>query len=306
MQTTFCLVLLFLLPIAASAYEKSSDSGLIFNDTKYKAVDSLEPSIFYGVKTALLIAPDDLPEQRHYSNSSMARVEIMELASGGGAQAHKITEDAAEHVYIVLAGVLEFNVDGDRLLAAKDDVVFIPAGAERSYQVSGGGSAKMLRAVWREKGASPLKGARAYVVSEKTRPLVRTGGKGHLAITPNPRQQVNPLSIIGYGASHINASNSLLLYSADIKGPQAFVANTRFARMGLSEYHSGGGTRWHFHPDREQCFVILSGTGMVEIGANTVEVKPGDILFAPRHVGHAYMATGDEPLKFLELEWGRN
>lgn len=306
MQKNVFLVLLLLLPIAATAYEKDSDSGLIFRDAKYQPADSPEPGLFPGVKVALLVAPDDLSEPRHYSNSSMARVEVQELAAGGGAQPHRIEEDATEQVYIVLAGAVEFTVGGEKLRAGKNDAVFIPAGPARSYQAAGGESARMVRADWREKGARPVEGGRACVVSEKTRPLQRTGGDGHLAITPNSRQQGNPLSIIGYGAGHINAANSLLLYSADLKGPRAFVANTRFARMGLSEYHPGGGTRWHFHADREQCFVILSGKGLVEIGANTVEIKAGDILFAPRHVGHGYMATGDEPLKFLELEWGRN
>lgn len=42
------------------------------------------------------------------------------------------------------------------------------------------------------------------------------------------------------------------------------------------------------------------------MGANTVEVEPGDVLFAPRHVGHGYKTTGSDPFTFLELEWGRN
>ena len=51
--------------------------------------------------------------------------------------------------------------------------------------------------------------------------------------------------------------------------------------------------------------MILSGQALWEIGSNTVEVKAGDIVFAPRHVFHGYKTSGDKPLKFFELEWGR-
>ena len=293
-------------PLALMAYDKAPDSGLFFNDTSYKLVDPFDGKIYRGVKTALLVGPDDRPEIKHYSNSSMAQVEVMTLAAEGSVKAHRLDDDGVEQVFIVLEGQLEFVAGEQKLPAGANDIVFIPAGLERSFAVTGGQPAKMVRAEWREKGAAVDKAARAVVVSEKLRPLAHTGGEGYLTITPNPRQQMNPVSIISYGASHINASNSLLLYSADITGVRPFTANTRFTRLGLSQYHPGGGTRWHFHADREQCFVILSGKGLVEIGANTIEVKRGDILFAPRHVGHGYKTIGAEPLKFLELEWGRN
>lgn len=293
-------------PLALMAYDKAPDSGLVFTETSYKLVDPLDGKIHQGVKAALLVAPDDRPEIRHYSNSSMAQVEVLTLAADGRVKAHRLDDNGVEQVFIVLEGQLEFVAGGEKLPVEANDIVFIPAGLERSFAVTGGQPARIVRAEWREKGAAAAKGARAMVVSEKLRPLAPTGGEGYLTISPNPRQQVNPVSIIGYGASHINASNSLLLYSADISGARPFTANTRFARMGLSQYHPGGGTRWHFHPDREQCFVILSGKGLVEIGANTIEVKRGDVLFAPRHVGHGYRTAGAEPLKFLELEWGRN
>ena len=306
MKTTRGLILLLCLPLAVTAYDKESDSGLFFNDTKYKLVDPLDPSIYHGVKTALLVAPDDLPERKHYSNSSMARVELHVIAPGGGARTYTVTEDAAEQIFIVLEGRVEFTVADEKLVAGVQEIVFVPPGLERSFTAVGDGPAKIVQAEWRQKGAKARSQARAFVTSEKLRPLAHTGGEGFLTISPNPRQQGNPLSILSYGAGHINASNSLLLYSTDISGVRPFAANTQLARMGLSQYHPGGGTRWHFHPDREQCFVILAGKGLVEIGANTVEVKAGDIVFAPRHVGHGYKTAGAEPFKFLELEWGRD
>jgi len=306
MKIALTFPLLLLSAAFVFAYTKDPDSGLLFNDSKYPWTDAVDASRYTNVRAALLVAPDDLPARKHYSNSSMARIEMLALAADGLVQPYRVSEDACEQVFIVLEGQVDFTAGGKKLQAKQYDIVFIPPGLERGLKASGGEGARVLQADWREKGATAVEGASAFIVSEKLRPLEHTGGEGYVTVAPNARQQGNGLSIVGYGASHVNASNSLLLYPHDITTGRKFTANTHLARMGLSAYHPGGGTRWHFHPDREQCFVILSGKGLVEIGANTVEIKPGDVIFAPRHVGHGYKTTGSEPLKFLEIEWGRD
>jgi mannose-6-phosphate isomerase-like protein (cupin superfamily) len=306
MKIAPAFVLLLSLPPLLFAYTKDPDSGLLFNETKYQLSDAPDAQRYKQVQSALLVAPDDLPERKHHSNSSMARVELLVLAPGGSVQPQQVNEDACEQIFIVLEGDVAFTAGGEELKARRHDIVFIAPGLERSFRVTGEKEARVIQADWREKGAKPASSARAFIVSEKLRPLEHTGGEGYVTVGPNARQQGNALSIVSYGAGHVNASNSLLLYPQDITTERTFKANTHLARMGLSQYHPGGGTRWHFHPDREQCFVILSGKGLVEIGANTVEVKAGDIVFAPRHVGHGYKTTGAEPFKFLELEWGRD
>lgn len=292
------------LPLTLLAYSKDADSGLYFTEAKYTLGDPLDASIHHGMQTALLVHPQDLPARKHFSNSSMARIALHLIAPGGGAKVHRI-EDFREQVFIVLAGAVEFSVEGEKLMAAVHDVVFIPPGLERSYVATGDQPAKVVQAEFTQMGDRPARPGRAVLTSERVRALRHTGGVGYLTISPNPRQLVTPLSIISYGAGHINASNALLLYHLDLPAPTNFTANTVLARMGLSSYHPGGGTRWHFHADREQAFVILSGRGLVEIGANTIEAGPGEIIFAPRHVGHAYKTIGDTAFKFLELEWGR-
>ncbi|MBL9213885.1 MAG: cupin domain-containing protein [Opitutaceae bacterium] len=305
MKLLACATLLLALPLSLLAYSKDPDSGLYFNDTKYTLGAPPDAALHHGMQSALLVHPEDLPERAHYSNSSMARVWVHVVAPGGGAKPHRV-EDFREQVFIVLAGAVDFTVEGERLAAAASDVGFIPPGPERSYVARGDQPAKVLQAEFVQKGPRPEKRGRAFVTSERVRELKHTGGEGYVTVAPNARQLVNPLSIVSYGASHINASNALLLYHADIAAPRPFTANTVLARMGLSAYHPGGGTRWHFHADREQLFVILAGKGLVEIGGNTIEVKAGDLVFAPRHVGHGYKTTGAEPLKFYEVEWGRN
>ncbi len=294
-------VVLLLVPLAASGYKKDPDHGLLFNETKVElAVRNDAP--YHDLESALLVSPNDLPERGHYSNSSMARVELHVIQPDGGARRHR-AEGFREQVFIILEGEMEFTVDGDVLAARKHDVVFVPASAERAFVAKS--PAKVLQADWWQAGEPPADAGRAFVVSEKGRVMRPTHGEGYITVTPNPRQQGQALSITGYGG-HVNATNALLLYPLDLQGARPFTANTRLSRMGLSAYRADGGTPWHFHPDREQCFVILAGKALLEVGANTVEVKPGDIVFAPRHVGHGYKSIGSDAYTFMELEWGRN
>jgi mannose-6-phosphate isomerase-like protein (cupin superfamily) len=301
MRAFLAFSLLVSAPVALFGYSKESDSGLYFPSAKIGFVDEAHAGQ-HGMRTALLVAPDDVATPRHYSNSSMARVAVHQLDEGGGRRAHR-PADFREQVFIVLAGAVEFVIGGETLRAAAEDVVVVPPEAERAFTAVGG-PARMLQADWTHPDPSPGV-TRPVLTSQRLRPLQPTHGEGYLTVGPNPRQEGGRLSIFSYGAAHIRARNSLLLYPSDLAGARPFTANTRVARMGLSEYAPDGGTRWHFHPDREQCFVILAGRAFAELGANALEVSAGDILFAPRHVGHAYKTMGAEPLRFFELEWGR-
>lgn len=294
----------FSVPSVLHAYGRDADSGLVFDVSELAWSEPLDAAVYHGVKTALLVHPDDAPERQHHSNSNMASVAVHDVAEGGGARPHPV-EGFREQVFIVLEGKARFTIGGQVFEAQAQDIIFAPPGLPRGFTASGGAPAKIVQAEWVQPGPPPSEQGRPLQTSEQKRPLVRLGGEGYVTVESNARQQGDALSIVGFGAGHINFSNSLLLYHLDLPAPRNFTANTRLARMGLSQYQPGGGTRWHFHPDREQVFIILGGTGLVEIGANTRQVQPGIILFAPRHVGHAYKTVGEEPFKFLELEWGR-
>lgn len=306
MKRLHAWIWLVLLPAMAWGYTKDPQSGLLFNVKSPVVSLPLDAEKYQGVTTALWVAPEDLPDRKHFSNANMAFVELLNFASDGKVLTYRLEEDACEEVFVVLEGVVKIIAGAEELLAQPKDLVFVPPGVDRALSVQSGGEARVVRARWKEKGRSVVSGKSAFLTGERVRPLHPTGGLGYLTVSPSARQKGVPVSITGYGASHVNASNSLLLYPADISSGRPFKANTQLARIGLSQYGAEGGTQWHFHPDREQCFVILSGKGLVEMGANTVEVEPGDVLFAPRHVGHGYKTTGSDPFTFLELEWGRN
>ena len=55
----------------------------------------------------------------------------------------------------------------------------------------------------------------------------------------------------------------------------------------------------HEHPDREQCYVIVQGRGLMRVGDEEREVSAGTLVFVPPATAHAIRNTGREPLIFV-------
>ena len=54
------------------------------------------------------------------------------------------------------------------------------------------------------------------------------------------------------------------------------------------------------HPEKEQTFFVLSGSGIIKISKEQALAKPGDIIFVPRNAWHCAEAT-NEDLSYLCL-----
>jgi mannose-6-phosphate isomerase-like protein (cupin superfamily) len=65
------------------------------------------------------------------------------------------------------------------------------------------------------------------------------------------------------------------------------------ADMGL------GGPPRHFHRDQDEWFYAVKGDFVVEVGDERYALRPGDIVFAPRGVSHAWAHLSDEPATLL-------
>ena len=52
------------------------------------------------------------------------------------------------------------------------------------------------------------------------------------------------------------------------------------------------------HPDKEQTFFILKGTGSITVDDETRDVKPGDVIYIPRDGAHSWKSN-DEGLKYI-------
>lgn len=72
-------------------------------------------------------------------------------------------------------------------------------------------------------------------------------------------------------------------------------------RMAITLVHGEAGSEqpMHSHPEAEQVYVIVAGTGLMRVGDEQQEVVPGTLAFVPRGAKHAIRNTGSEPLVYV-------
>jgi mannose-6-phosphate isomerase-like protein (cupin superfamily) len=72
---------------------------------------------------------------------------------------------------------------------------------------------------------------------------------------------------------------------------------TTFA-MGMGAIAAGGSNVGTHSADDEAAY-FLRGEGRAFVGSDTMEVRPGLVMFVPRGVRHGFISTGSTPLEFL-------
>ena len=61
------------------------------------------------------------------------------------------------------------------------------------------------------------------------------------------------------------------------------------------------GAPLHTHRNEDEYSYVLEGRVGVQLGDDVLEAGPGDLVFKPRGVPHAFWNAGDEPARLLEL-----
>jgi mannose-6-phosphate isomerase-like protein (cupin superfamily) len=61
----------------------------------------------------------------------------------------------------------------------------------------------------------------------------------------------------------------------------------------------GAEQRAHSHPDSEQIYVIVRGTGRMRVAGDTEEVSEGDLVFIPPAAEHGIVNEGSETLVYI-------
>ncbi len=64
-----------------------------------------------------------------------------------------------------------------------------------------------------------------------------------------------------------------------------------FEQTGLSPY---GGPPLHIHPFQDEWFYVVEGEYLFQVGEDQYEMKPGDTIFLPRKVKHAFIQLTDQ------------
>jgi mannose-6-phosphate isomerase-like protein (cupin superfamily) len=61
----------------------------------------------------------------------------------------------------------------------------------------------------------------------------------------------------------------------------------------------GAGTRRHYHARTEEIYVVLAGSGRMEVDGDERGVGPGDAILIPPRLWHEIRADDDGELRFL-------
>jgi quercetin dioxygenase-like cupin family protein len=64
-------------------------------------------------------------------------------------------------------------------------------------------------------------------------------------------------------------------------------------------FREKGGPARHLHHDQDEWFYAVEGEFIVEVGAETFTLQPGDSLLAPRQVPHVWAYVGDTQGRML-------
>jgi mannose-6-phosphate isomerase-like protein (cupin superfamily) len=62
---------------------------------------------------------------------------------------------------------------------------------------------------------------------------------------------------------------------------------------------AGARTRRHYHSRTEEIYVVLEGSGRMEVDGDEQHVGPGDAILIPPRAWHEIQASKDDELRFL-------
>ncbi|MAE33515.1 MAG: hypothetical protein CL493_04255 [Actinobacteria bacterium] len=78
------------------------------------------------------------------------------------------------------------------------------------------------------------------------------------------------------------------------------IYNSRFAGV-IIKQNPGEGNRLHYHPDADECWVILEGQYKWSIDGEEQEVSVGDIVVVKEKTWHQITVIGDKPAARLAI-----
>jgi quercetin dioxygenase-like cupin family protein len=79
------------------------------------------------------------------------------------------------------------------------------------------------------------------------------------------------------------------------------LAQGKFLFAGLNSFEPGQEHASHAHQDQDKLYLILEGSGMVQIGDRTERLSAGDAAFAPSGIVHSIRNPGPERLVVMAV-----
>jgi mannose-6-phosphate isomerase-like protein (cupin superfamily) len=57
----------------------------------------------------------------------------------------------------------------------------------------------------------------------------------------------------------------------------------------------------HNHPKEEQIYIVVSGSGVIQVEDERVDVVSGDVVYLPANVPHGFFNTGEKAAVILNI-----
>lgn len=95
------------------------------------------------------------------------------------------------------------------------------------------------------------------------------------------RMQIQPLQIVDFAQQITQATGA---YS---NVPVALVNNHVVRMSVMTEPYF-----WHYHPNSDECFMVIEGSIFIDLEDRTIELHPGQLFTIPKNVIHRTRPNG--------------
>jgi quercetin dioxygenase-like cupin family protein len=80
--------------------------------------------------------------------------------------------------------------------------------------------------------------------------------------------------------------------------PDLMISLKGVARITIPQ---GESNSYHSHEKEEQVYIVIRGKGVVQVGAEMVDVKAGDVIYLPPKIGHSFYNNSKKTAIILNI-----
>ncbi len=102
---------------------------------------------------------------------------------------------------------------------------------------------------------------------------------------------------------HLGAGEGDSWWFLDVRYDVKIAAGQTGSALTLMEFAApaGFGPPRHLHEREDEAFYVLEGAMRVVCGSKTFDASAGSFVFLPRGIEHAFVVTGDGPIRGLQI-----
>ena len=131
-------------------------------------------------------------------------------------------------------------------------------------------------------------------------PVLFYGYPGHVTQLQSPRKGWSQFPASKLGIMFVKRVSSFAKFAADKMGKSTVVQGD-YLFAGLNSFEPGQEHASHAHEGQDKLYIILEGSGMVQVGEQTELLTAGDAAFAPSAVVHSICNPGPHRLVVMAI-----